>query len=75
MVPIFGPDPDEVNCFWFEMGLWTRFPSLPALMSRSPILSMHERSLISSFLELELLLPADPGRPDWKEDLDMSLTG
>lgn len=59
---------------WAGMGLRTRFPSLPALISLSPIRNMHERLPCSSFLKLGLLDPPDLGLPRW-EDLDIFPAG
>lgn len=62
---------------WLLAGgtLWTRFPSLPALISLSPIRSMHDRFPCSSFLMLGLLDPADPGRLRRGEDFDIFPAG
>lgn len=69
--PCLNP-PEEVGLWlWAGMGLWTRFPSLPALISLSPILSMHERLSSSFFPNMGLLDPADPGRPRGEENLDI----
>lgn len=73
--PCPNPSEDAWLWLWAGMGLWTRFPSLPALISLSPIRSMHERLLCGSFLELGLLDPADPGRPRRGEDLDIFPAG
>lgn len=71
------PNPAEEAWLWLwaGVGLWIRFPSLPALISLSPMRSMHERLPCSSFLKLGLLDPADPGRPRRGEDLDIFPVG
>lgn len=69
------PKPAEEAWLCAGMGRWTRFPSLPALISLSPIRSMHERLLCGSFLKLGLLDPADPGRPSREEDFDIFPAG
>lgn len=73
----FDPCPNaaEEAWLWAATGLWTRFPSLPALISLSPMRSMHERLLCGWFLKLGLLDPADPGRPRREEDLDIFPAG
>lgn len=64
--------PDDVWLwFWVLVGLWTRLPSLPALISLSPILNMQAGLLCSSFFKLWLLHPAGPVRPRWEKDLDI----
>lgn len=78
-VCLFDPCPvpaeEDWLWLWLGMGLWTRLPSLPALISLSPIRSMHERLPCSSFLRLGLLDPADPGRHRREEDLDIFPAG
>lgn len=66
-------DPSEKIWLCVLMGLSSRFPSLPALISLSPILNMHERLPCTSFLKLGLFQPADPCRSTREEDLNIFL--
>lgn len=54
---------------WAAQGLGTKFPSLPALISLSPMRSMHERFPWRSFFKSRGWVPADdPGRPERAEE-------